>query len=383
MKKLNFALIFGLSLAFLSSCNEDDEDNEVITPVLEVPSTYSFTRNGETSVSFSGQTDRLDMLAEMKSYLGNGNSGEEISSQTLLDMFANENSPFANAELNSSTKQLESKTFAPDITFFKAQITEAVTASVDVAANQTVADQGQSGRLERGTSGKFVLVSEKGWEYQQIIEKGLMGAVFLNQIYNVYLTDSKTGDDVDNIAIAEGKNYTAMEHHWDEAFGYWGAPESLSASLPDENDRFWAKYSYGREAYLGTATGLIDGFLTGRTAIVNNNSAKREAAKLVIYSNFELAAAGTALHYINDAIVHINDGDFGNLMHSLSEAYAFVMALKYSPNKSITQSEIDSILNTHFGTEGDFWTVSVSSLNDAKDLLVNTYSELAPNADEI
>jgi hypothetical protein len=380
MKKLNFALIFALSLAFLSSCNEDDETT---TPLVEVPSTYSFTRNGESSVSYSGQTARLDMLAEMKSYLGNGNNGEEISSQTLLDMFANENSPFADTELSSSGKQLESKTFATDITFFKAQILAAATASVDVAANQTVADQGKSGLLERGTSGKFVLVSEKGWEYQQIIEKGLMGAVFLHQIYNVYLTDSKTGDAVDNITIAEGKNYTAMEHHWDEAFGYWGAPESLSASLPDENDRFWAKYTYGREAYLGTATGLIGGFLTGRTAIVNNNTVEREAAKMSIYSNFELAAAGTALHYINEAIVNINDGDLGNLMHSLSEGYAFVMALKYSPNKSITQSDIDAILNTHFGTDGDFWTVTVSSLNDAKNLLVNTYSELGPVADEI
>jgi hypothetical protein len=153
--------------------------------------------------------------------------------------------------------------------------------------------------------------------------------------------------------------------------------------LPDENDRFWAKYTYGREAYLGTATGLREGFLTGRTAIVNNNTVEREAAKMSIYSNFELAAAGTALHYINEAIVNINDGDLGNLMHSLSEGYAFVMALKYSPNKSITQSDIDAILNTHFGTDGDFWTVSVSSLNDAKNLLVNTYSELGPVANEI
>lgn len=373
-----YALVLGASFIF-TSCDDDDET----TPQLEIPSTYEFTRDGETTVSYSGQTNRLDMLSEMKSYIGNAHSGEAIDDQVLLNMYANENEPFSNADLNTSGKQLEGKTFTTDIGFFKALMTDAADASADYAANQTIATQGMSGLIERGTSGNFILVSDQGWEYQQIIEKGLMGAVFLNQIYNVYLTDDRTGDGVENVALSEGKNYTAMEHHWDEAFGYWGSPIDFPAELSDADDRFWAKYTYSREELLGTATALKDAFLAGRTAIVNNNSSAREDAKVLIYKNLELAAAGTTVHYINDAIDDINDGDQGNLLHHLSEAYAFALALKYSPRKEISSANIDLILNSHFGTDGDFWTVSVESLNSAKQILMDTYSAIEPVADQL
>ena len=61
-----------------------------------------------------------------------------------------------------------------------------------------------------------------GIEYTQLIEKGLMGAVFYYQITNVYLGDGKMDvDNADQVDPDNGKYYTTMEHHWDEAFGYF------------------------------------------------------------------------------------------------------------------------------------------------------------------
>jgi hypothetical protein len=47
-----------LSLALLTSCSNDNDDSA--TPANnEVPNTYTFTRNGSTTVDFSGQTARI------------------------------------------------------------------------------------------------------------------------------------------------------------------------------------------------------------------------------------------------------------------------------------------------------------------------------------
>ena len=52
--------------------------------IEELPTTYEFTRNGETTVSFSGQNERLDMVDIIKNdLLKKGDSGEVVSEQAL------------------------------------------------------------------------------------------------------------------------------------------------------------------------------------------------------------------------------------------------------------------------------------------------------------
>ena len=366
--------LFIISILFilsLSACNDSDNPK----PDLSVPDTYTFTRDGESSVDFSGQTARLDMLAEMKAYIGTANGGTTLSQQTLLDMFANENSPFSSEDLNSSTKQLENKTFLSDVEFFKNILISAAAAS-ESAGDAT---QGQAGLIARGPD-RNILVDEKGWEYTQLIEKGLMGATFLNQIYNSYLTDAKIGNDVENTELEEDKNYTAMEHHWDEAFGYWGVNVDFD---PEGENRFWGNYTYGRESVLGSATILKNAFLTGRTAIVNKAYDTRDEQAEIIYEQFELIAAATGIHYLNESIVDFNNGDQGNLFHHASEGYGFVRALKYSPVKSISDEQLNTILNENFGTDGDFWDINLEGLQAAKSTLVSVYPDLVDVADEL
>ncbi len=375
MKKF---LLLSTTLLILISCSDDD-----INVGIEVPSNYEFLRDGATSVSYSGQTDRINMLSEIKTEVKKGDAGEIVSEQALLDMFANENNAFSDEDLNVSTKQLESKTFIADVSLYKELFATAATVSANFVENGTEASSGVAGRIQRGTSGSFILVNEKGQEFTQFIEKGLMGSVFFNQIFNVYLTDDRTGDDVDNTTIVEGANYTAMEHHWDEAFGYWGVPVDFPSELTSTDNRFWANYSYGREALLGTVTDLKNAYLRGRTAIVNNDFTTKNEQRTELYRLHEIVAASTAIHYINDTVEDLNGGDQGNALHHLSEAYVFVRAIKFSPNKALTDAQLEDILDSNFGADGDFWTVTMEGLQTAKETLVTTYPVLADVADQL
>ncbi|QDH80556.1 DUF4856 domain-containing protein [Echinicola soli] len=368
----------------LLGCNPDKEKEN--TPELTIPTTYHFERGGSSSVSYQGQKDRLNMLSEIKSYLKTGDKGKELSSQHLLDMFANANSPFESADLNVSSKKLENKTNPAEVEFNKSLFTEAAAVSKEVAENGTMADEGVAGSIQRGTSEKFINVNEKGWEFTQFIEKGLMGSVFYHQIFNVYLSDARTGDDVDNETIEEGKNHTPMEHHWDEAFGYWGVPVDFPNGDPvltDDQERFWAKYTLGRNELLNVSEPLMKAYITGRAAIVAKDYPTKNAQKEVIIDFHELVTAATAVHYINKSMNNFSSGDTGSMFHTLSEGYNFVKAIQYSPRKKITQADINEILNEDFGTDGDFWTVTMEGLREAKNKLTTAYPELKEVEDEL
>lgn len=384
-----FELVFALT-------DEDDNISTVTAMVttgklIDTPATYAFTRNGETSVAYSGQTDRLNQLDEIKEYLKTADGGAAISEQVLLDMFANTGENGGGNFSFSSTKQLKSKTFQPDLddALFETLFAKVASASVD-GANGIFAANGTAGLIVREGSGNTVLVDEKGREFTQLIEKGLMGAVFYHQIYNTYLTEGRIGRDVENVALAEGKNYTAMEHHWDEAFGYWAPPVDFASNWPAERaseDRFWSHYSNTvdnvNNGLLGTNDILMSAFKEGRAAIVNNDPVTRDTQRDILYETLELVAAATAVHYINSTIGYLGEGQIGEAFHVLSEVWAFTNALRYSPRRAMQLSTIDEILETDLGVNGNFWNATPAGLNAAKSKLVAAYPALAPVKDDL
>lgn len=359
---------------------------------LTAPTTYVFERNGQSTVFFQGQTDRLNMLAEIKSkVLAVGDAGGLIDEQVLLNAFENQGENGGGLFSFTSDRQLKDKTFQPDLDerFFETLFAEAAQASL--AGSQGVqAANGTAGLITRENSGKTILVDEHGREYTQLIEKGLMGAVFLNQIFNVYLTEARTGDAVENVLLREGTNYTDMEHHWDEAFGYFHPPLDFTSPWPEDRRselRFWSNYSNVvdnvQNGLLGTNKAIMDAFITGRTAIVNQDVETKNAQRAILYEQLEWVAAATAVHYINSSLKFLDEGKIGETFHVLSEAWAFTRALRYSPQRQIDLADITEMLETHLGAEGNFWNVSAAGLNQAKDLLVTAYPILDPIKNEL
>ena len=73
-----------------------------------VPEKYLFTRDGDTTVSYSGQTTRLLMAKEMVNAL----KDETTTIEQLLAMFDHQEgaNDFSDAALNASSKQVKNKT---------------------------------------------------------------------------------------------------------------------------------------------------------------------------------------------------------------------------------------------------------------------------------
>ncbi|MEX1003196.1 MAG: DUF4856 domain-containing protein [Crocinitomicaceae bacterium] len=332
----------------------------------ETPSTYQFTDNdGKSTVSYSGQTDRLNQMEEMTTYMKSGNSSA-LSGANLKAMFMNTGDNGGGNFSFSSSKQMMDKCFPSDTALFIDWIDSLVIASADHAST---ASAGQAGTLSSGTS--TYLFDANGKEFVQLIEKGLMGAVFMYQATNVYLGTSKM--DVDNttaVDAAAGKYYTKMEHHWDEAFGYFGAPVDFPTNTTDA--RFWAKYCNKRDAELGCNATMMNAFLAGRTAIVNNDMTTRDQSISTIVSAWERFCAAQAVAYFQGAQNNFGTDD-AKFLHELSEAYAFVMCLKYVPveTRVINFSTIDDILSNTIGN--NFWAVTNTDLTTAINELNSTY----------
>lgn len=375
--------IFGtvFCLLILASCTKDETpDPTPETPTglsYNVPTTYAYEdADGNSTVSFSGQAERLEMLGEMTVYMKSANTaGVGLDAQQLKDMYANNGFTWADAPglgMTGSTKQLKNKTAAssgsadPTIQAYF----EAMMDSIAVLSNATVMGVEDGGNNQAGIVVSTVdnntkyLMNHNGLEYTQFIEKGLMGAVFYNQITLVYLGPDKMNvDNTTAVDAAAGKFYTTMEHHWDEAYGYF----TTGLDYPNNGtDRFWGKYANSREGVLGSATKLDYAFRRGRAAIANDDMTERDAQIAIIRTELELVCAGTAIHYLNDAVSDFGDDAVRN--HVISEAVVFLNSLRYGHNPAITNQQIDDIIDT---IGEDYYEVTIANLTSARDQLAS------------
>lgn len=376
--KMNRIGILALSALLMFSCSKDDDAPTPVAnngggggnPTYQIPTTYVFVDgSSQSTVNFDGQKQRLEMLSELVVYMKTANTlGTTVSATQLKNMYANNGYTWVDAPglgMTGSTKQLKDKTAEGDIgiqAMFENYMDSLAYISSLNFSNSTET-YGQAGVWTNGT--KSYLMGGNGFEYGQLIEKGLMAAVFMNQITVNYLG---TLADDDNTTPLSGKTYTEMQHHWDEAFGYF----SSEIDYPTNGtDRFWGKYAQGsREALLGTGTNIMNAFLKGRAAIDNNDYATRDAQIAIIRDQLEKVCAGTAIHYLNEAKANITNPIVKN--HVLSEAIAFIDGLRYGYNSingiSITSAEVDIALG-YIGN--DLSAVSITNLNLAIDLIAS------------
>ncbi|MBK9593131.1 MAG: DUF4856 domain-containing protein [Crocinitomicaceae bacterium] len=332
---------------------------------LSVPTTYAFTDGTNNTVSYSGQTERLNQLTEMTTYMKTGTT-TPLSYLSLTDMFANTGGNGGGNFSFTSTKKLQDKCLAADTSLFIDYMDSLAIASADFA--NTAAD-GQAGTLTSGTS--TYLFAANGIEYTQLIEKGLMGAVFMYQATNIYFGSDKMGaDNTAAVNAGAGEYYTAMEHHWDEAFGYFGVPVDFPTNLT--GIKFWGKYCNSRDAQLGCNAVMMNAFKRGRAAISQDELTIRDEEILKLRKMWEKISAAQAVAYLEEAKTNFGV-DNAKFLHELSEAYAFILCLKYVPleTRVISYTQIDDLLTNTIGT--DFWAVTQTDLTNAINSLESIY----------
>lgn len=359
-------VVFGFSL---TSCDKDKNN-------YTVPTAYDFE-----NVNYSGQTTRIAMLEELGNYAKSANTvnATALDAALMKDMFANNNDPFSNADLNTADKQLKSKTVSSEHAIFEEVMDSLAVASA--STSNTSPSNGVAGIVQNNDGTKSYLVNANGMELAQIVEKGLMGACFYYQATAVYLGSGKM--DVDNETVVEGEG-TEMEHHWDEAFGYLGVPTDFP--LNTNGVIFWGKYTNGRNSTLGNASTLMNAFLAGRAAISANDLETRDLKITEVRRQWELVCAATAVHYLNSG----NDAfssDAAVKHHALSEAYAFIYSLKWGGDATISTADIDVILTTLAGStnplEANLHNTTTTDIANAKAALVSAFGSLNAIQDDL
>ncbi len=376
--------VYLLLAFFVFSCNNDEEVN----PGYEIPDTYTFTDDaGNSTVNFSGQTARLNQLQELTTYMKTANTpGTALSETRLLEMYSNNNgdgSEFFSEEARTPGKQLKNKT-ARGNTIYQDKFENLLKGMAEVSgttvAGEFNASNGTAGVIRSGE--KQYLVNAKGGEFTQLIEKGLMGAVFYDQIQNEYLSNEKLNvDNEEPVDPDNGKFYTTMEHHWDEAFGYFTSATDFPAG---GTDRFWGKYCNTVNESLGSNETIMNAYLKGRAAISNKDYITRDEQVQIIRRELEKVAAGTGIHYLNGAISNFSDDAIRN--HELSEAVAFIESLYFTSGETavVGSNEIEEVLGYLKDNEGnyDFYNVTPADLQSAKDKLAE-YAGLTDVKEEL
>jgi hypothetical protein len=228
--------------------------------VSSAPADYAFTREGVSTVSYTGQVARQVMIEEIKTYIGKiGKLGEPSVAADLNRLFENPGlsldtqsfslkagslpvlqTTFGSLSTNKNlidkiaggyqvdgvnkgeTTRLLSPLVGVDIAQPEPKPADVVRAWFDDL--QTLASITTPDPLIPVAAGGTVPVSKayvnaSGVDYQQLVQKFLLMSVGFSQGVNDYLVS-----DFNSLFKPDGTNpYTQAEHFFDEAFGYFGA----------------------------------------------------------------------------------------------------------------------------------------------------------------
>ena len=387
LNKLNFTklLLLLLTVAFVSC---DDDDTVVTMPEpWTAPETYTFERDGVSTISFGGQTTRLSQSNELYDAL----NSTDATVESLTLMFAGgsdgKSAGFTDTSLNDTSKLIRSKTSASAIAgssavkeLFDNWIAEYVTDVIPNVKTATDASVGQA-----GIYGKYAF-NAKGHEIDQLFFKGLIGAFTLDQIINNYIDaaylESYKADNDAGVISGSSAPYTTMEHKWDEGFGYLyghvndGVAEdlALAGTTPSGSGNLLMKYfkkvndSDSKDPKI--ALDVYNAFIMGRAAIVNKDYTVMEAQSTILKQKLSTVIGHYALNYLSGAIADIgtNVGDARlDAFHGLSEGYGFILSLQFTNDGSdspyFTKAEVD----TYLTQIDNFYTVETATLQTIHD----------------
>lgn len=425
MKKSTFKVIslIGLSaIISLSSCEEDDDITPGTPPTAEhftasqvdklgtiylgsfvLPNSYDITGVFAPG-SYGGQTRRVAQLQEIVDSLRNEPivwDLREALANTQLDQFAN---PDAQGGSNIRTKIDEINYDNGDVSVADlfAELADSLTLSSQV--NYTIsASNGKAGMITTGSKKRHV--SANGLEYAQVLEKGLYGAMFYDQVVDDYLRPTQAGaqNTAGNNETAAGSDYTsngtARQHAFDEAFGYLAADAATypnTANTSNGDGKFITNYIFDFSDEIETAYGvnpakkLMDALILGRSTLkagqgfgpsnetTNETYYNAAVADIKLYTELGLAAA--AFNYLNDAIADVTEAD---KLHHLSEALGFIYALSFNDNGLLNPEEAHAVLQSIGWSATDaslsgvysinLWDVTDAQMESAKAILDKSF----------
>ena len=380
-------VLLAVTTMFLASCGSDDDNDDAANELVEqqqgiaVPQAYVFESRfaaGESSVAYSGQVVRNLLLQDLKAFTDSlGKDGARPATlQDMLQFYEYDDAlnltsltgtgalpPLENKYSSLSTgKNLVGKISDEPAIGYNRTADDLVREWFKI-----IADNSQDAD-KLGTPA--IYTTDDGVDLTQMINKVLIGAVPYYQATGVYLNGLLERD---NSEARNGTDaYTAMEHAWDEAFGYFGAArdyarytdEHLAGSVDvftydsngDGSIDFKSEYNFGLSRNAGKrdkggsgvnlTQEIFEAFLAGRTAIANQGtvaeiSAHRQAAA----NGMEKVIAATVVHYINDTLSDMSklgtaEENRTALNKHWAEMKGYTVALQYNPFRLINDGQL-------------------------------------------
>ncbi len=364
-------IVFVIAISSLIVSCKKDEVKPTTNESYNIPTTYTFNDVlSKSTVDFSGQKTRLVMLEHIGNLMG---GLTPVTESTLLNMF--DGSGFTEDSLNTSGKRLSDKTAASIDYFtsnlgekneildaFKKQLKEA-----EITTNANVdASEGKAGSYMDGTKKRYF--SANGLEPQQVFLKGMMGACLLDQTLNSYLSSTKldggsTKTDNTNRVFVSGKNYTDMEHFWDEAYGYFFGNDNLNANPAVY--KYWSSYINQVDVdpdFSAVKENIINAFIKGRAAITNKDYDTRDTQIAIIKKEMSKVVAVRAVYYMNEGKTKLATNKGMAAFHALSEGYGFIWSLRFTQNPDtklpyFSKEEVKSLLDRLMGGKNGLYDV--------------------------
>lgn len=414
-----------LTIAILSinGCGSDEDDDtidQVGDGKIQVPQAYVFDsrfQEGDSSVAYSGQVVRNLLLQDLKSLTDSvGKDGaKDASVEDMLQLYEYDDAlNLKTTTTTGSVPALESQYSSLSTgKNLVGKISDAPVIGYNRTADDLVRDWFKEISDNSQDSDKLgtamAYTTEDGVDMSQMINKVLIGAVPYYQATGVYL-DSLL--ERDNSEAKDGsKPYTAMEHAWDEAFGYFGAARDyarytdveLAGSVDDftfdsngdGSIDFNSEYNFGLSrnaakrdkggAGVDFTTEIFNAFLAGRTAITNQGSVSEISAHRQAAANgMEKVIAATVVHYINDTLSDMSklgtdEENLPNLNKHWAEMKGYTVALQYNPFKLISDGqlrELHGIMGNapKYDAPGtDAYKTQVANYQRAKDVMQAAY----------
>ena len=386
--KLN-KLFLGLLIsgALFTSCSSDDDGP--MEPPVTAPATYKFERNGTTTVSYGGQTTRIKMAEEIIKAL----KDPSFTEVQIDGMFNNEGDHFSDPALNSETSKVVRKKTAASFDFFSANSTDAnaIKEDFDDWIKEQVdevyprwgenAEAGKSGQIQEAGGGSTRYVNAKGLELNQAFNKSLIGGMMVDQILNNYISSNVLANFEqanDDETLVSGKNYTDMEHDWDEAFGYlYGTDDAENPAL--NKDSFLNKYLSrveGDPDFAGIAQTIYDAYKLGRAAIVAKNYTVRNEQAEILRREISKIIGVRAVYYLQQGKANLGT-DNGSAFHDLSEGFGFIYSLQFTRKPGtdspyFTKSQVDAYIAQLMEGNG-FWDVSAQTLDTISEEIATAF----------
>ena len=384
----NSKLLYFLSFLLMLAIGCEDADEEVVDDTtIETPTEYVFESRfdeGVSSVSYSGQVVRNLLVNDIKGLIADNIGGGNTA--IINSMMANDD---PNLAIYSASGLNTVQTNYQDIS--TSQLNDrlaAVTSYIDPGYNANAQDMIAGWVAES----EIYSVAPGGLDLGQMAQKVMWGAIAYWQGTSKYM--SKIPDD-DNSVSDEGDPYTAMEHHWDESFGYFGAARDFNTGYSDDTDRktdpyndsngdglidFKSEYNAGwaitaakRDLIDGVSVDydftktIFDAYLEGRTLIYNQAPlADILTQRDIILNNWEKVVAAVSIHYINDTMSDLAgliaaadtslawdnlpaEGDGYKYNIHWAEMRAYAHGLIYNDFKLISDADIATVLG-YMGT---------------------------------